>query len=95
MPEITLETYKDQDVFACSFLDVPEISPEIACHGLNIDPSVKAVHRRKWPFSTQRVKIVVKEVNCLLQAKVIRKVTCPKWLASAVMVPKKKYKWRV
>lgn len=54
------------DVFAWSFLDMPGINLKIACHRLNIDPSVKAVRQKKQPCSAQRANIVAKEVNYLL-----------------------------
>jgi hypothetical protein len=56
-------------------------------HALNTDPKVKPKLQR--PMSDDRVKFAEIEVQKLLDARIIRKVQYPVWVANVVMVPKK------
>ena len=83
------------DVFAWSTYDGLGIYPEFICHLLNVSPG--AMPRRQPPqhSSKEHVEAVKEEVNKLKQARAIKKIFYPKWLANTVVVKKKNGKWRV
>jgi hypothetical protein len=58
-------------------------------HALNTDPKVKLKLQRQRPMSGDRVKSAEAEVQKLLDARIIREVQYPVWVANVVMVPKK------
>lgn len=83
------------DVFAWDASDIPGISPELACHRLNVNPEAtprKQPPRRSSDAHTEAVK---EEVNRLKQAGAIKEIFYPDWLANTVVVQKKSEKWRV
>ena len=54
----------NRDVFAWSVYDASEVSPDLACHALNIQPKHK-------PVAPERSAIVLKEVERLLASRAI------------------------
>lgn len=85
------------DVFAWSFHDMPGLDPEVACHKLNLDPSFPPVQQKRRKISSAVAEAVnqEEEVDRLLEAKFLREVQYPEWLANIVSVPKKNGKIRV
>jgi hypothetical protein len=73
---------KNKDVFAWSAKDLQGVDGDIIEHAL-----------RK--MSEEKVKTVEAEVQRLQDAKVIREVKYPVWLANTVLVKKKNGKWRM
>ena len=63
-----------RDVFAWSVYEAPGVSPDLACHSLNISPEAKPVSQKRRKLASERAKIVVKEVDRLLEANAIRPV---------------------
>lgn len=49
---------QNQDVFAWSYEDIQVIDPQIACHGLNLNPSTTLMKQKKHSNSTARAIIV-------------------------------------
>ena len=64
------------------------IEPAVITHKLNICPSFKPVKQKRRSFGPKRQKVINEEVNKLLQAKAIREVEYPDWLANVVLVKK-------
>ena len=64
------------------------IDPAVITHRLNINPSFKPVKQKIRSFAPERHKAIDEEVNKLLQAKAIREVEYPDWLANVVLVKK-------
>ena len=62
---------------------------------LNVNPSFKPVKQKRRSFAPERQKAVNEEVSKLFQAKVIREVEYPEWLANVVLIKKAKGKWRL
>ena len=60
----------------------------VITHRLNVDPSFKPVKQKRRSFAPERQKAINEEVGKLLQAKVIREVEYPEWLANVVLVKK-------
>jgi ribonuclease HI len=84
-----------REVFAWSVYEAPGVSPDLACHSLNISVEAKPVSQKRRKLAPERAEIVAKEVERLLEANAIRSVQYPTWLSNTVVVKKKNGKWRV
>ena len=85
---------QNKDVFAWKQEDMRGIDPAIISHRLNVSPSFKPI-KQKRSFSLERQKAINEEVGKLLQARAIREVEYPEWLANVVLVKKANDKWRL
>jgi len=81
------------DVFAWTHANMTSISPEIACHALNINPS-NPVKQRKRSMGLERSAALDEEVKNLLANDFIRESIYPDWIANPVLVKKPNGKWR-
>ena len=81
---------KNKDVFAWSASDLRGISRGIIEHRLDIDPKIKLKKQKLRKMSDDKVAAVKAEVQRLLDAKVIREVKYPTWLANTMPVKRKK-----
>jgi hypothetical protein len=81
--------HNNQDVFAWSKSDLTGVHRSVIQHTLNTDPKVKPKLQRQRPMSGDMVKSAKAEVQKLLDARIIREVQYPVWVANVVMVPKK------
>jgi len=86
---------KNQDVSVWSARDLRGISRDIIEHKLDIDSKVQPKKQKLQKMSDDKVAAVKAEVQRLLDAKVIRDVKYPTWLANTVPVKKKNGKWRM
>ena len=71
------------------------MDPEFIVHKLNVDllyPPKKQKPRRS---AKEHVEAVRQEVKKLKEAKAIKEIFFPKWLANTVLVKKKNDKWKV
>ena len=71
------------------------MDPEFIVHKLNVDllyPPKKQKPRRS---AKEHVEAVRQEVKKLKEAKAIKEIFFPKWLANTVLVKKKNGKWKV
>ena len=71
------------------------VDPAVITHRLNVNPSFKPVKQKKRSFALERQKEINEEVGKLLQAKAIKEVEYPEWLANVVLVKKTNGKWRL
>ena len=85
----------NRDVFAWLVYDALGVSPELACHALNIGPEHKPIAQKGRKLAPERATIVLKEVERLLASGAIRKVQYSVWLSNTVVVKKKNRKWRI
>ena len=85
----------NQDIFAWSHEDMPEIDPSVIVHRLHVNPDSPPVRQKKRVFAPERDKAVAEEVRKLLEAGFIREVYYPDWLANVVIVKKSSGKWRM
>ena len=74
---------------------MPSVSPEIMCQKLNEDPRHKPVVQKARRTGIPQTVAVIEEVQKLPEAKAIREVHYPDWLANTMVVKKKSGKWRV
>ena len=83
------------EVFAWKQEDMGGIDPKVITHKLNVAPSFKPVKQKRRNFAPKRQKAINEEVSKLLQARAIREVDYPDWLANVVLVKKANGKWRL
>jgi hypothetical protein len=86
---------KNKDVFAWSAKDLQGIDRDIIEHTLETDDKIASKKQKLRKMSEEKVKAVEAEVQRLQDAKVIREVKYPVWLANTVPVKKKNGKWRM
>jgi hypothetical protein len=85
----------NQDVFAWSKTNLIGVHRSVIEHALNTDLTVRPKLQWQRPMSDDRVKSEEAEVQKLLDARIIREVQHPVWVANVVMVPKKNGKMRM
>jgi hypothetical protein len=85
---------KNNDVFAWSAKDLQGIDRDIIEHALETDEKIAPKKQKLRKMSEEKVKAVEAEVQRLQDAKVIREVKYPVWLANTVPVKKKNGKWK-
>ena len=71
------------------------IDPSVITQRLNTNPSFKPVKQKRRSLAPERQKAINEEVGKLLQARAIREVEYPEWLANVVLVKKANGKWRL
>ena len=86
---------RNVDVFAWSAYEAPGADPNFICHHLNVNPSVTPKKQPHQRSSKDHSEVVKEEVMKLKQARAIKEVFYPEWLANTVVVKKKNGKWRV
>jgi hypothetical protein len=86
---------KNKDVFAWSAKDLQGVDRDIIKHTLETDEKIMPKKQKLKKMSEKKVKVVEAEVQRLQDAKVIREVLYPVWLANTVPVKKKNGKWRM
>ena len=86
---------RNVDVFAWDAYEAPRVDPNFICHHLNVNPSITPRRKLPWRPSKEHVEAVKNEVTKLKQARAIKEVFYPQWLANTVVVKKKTGKWRV
>ena len=79
---------QNKDVFPWKQTDMGGIDPAIITQILNASPSFKPVKQKRRSFAPKRQKEIYEEVVKLLQAREIREVEYPEWLANVVLVKK-------
>ena len=79
---------KNMEVFAWKHEDMGGVDPAVITNKLNVNRSFKPVKQKKRSFAPERQKAINEEVGKLLQAKVIKEVEYPEWLANVVLVKK-------
>ena len=85
---------QNMEVFSWKQEDMGGVNQAVITHMLNVNLSFKSV-KQKRSFSLERQKAINEEVGKLLQAKAIREVEYPEWLANVVLVKKVNSKWRL
>jgi hypothetical protein len=86
---------KNKDVFVWSAKDLQGVHRNIIKHALETDERVTPKKQKLRKMSEEKVKAVEVGVQRLYDAKVIREVLYPVWLANTVPVKNKNGKWRI
>ena len=74
---------------------MPEVDPKFIVHKLNIDPSFPPKKQKPRRSAREYVESVKSEVQRMKEARAIKEIYFPEWLANTVVVKKKNGKWRV
>ena len=86
---------KNVDVFAWDAYETPRVDPNFICHHLNVNPSITLKRQPPRHPSREHAEAIRNEMTKLKQARAIKEVFYPQWLANMVVVKKKTRKWRV
>ena len=86
---------KNVDVFAWDAYEASGVDPNFICHNLNVNPSITPRRQPPQRLSKEHAEAVKNEVTKLKQARAIKDLFYPQWLANTVVVKKKTRKWRV
>ena len=86
---------KNVDVFAWDTYEAPGVDLNFICHHLNVNPFITLRRQPPRRSSKEHVEAVKNEVTKLKQARAIKEVFYPQWLANTVVVKKKIRKWHV
>ena len=86
---------KNVNVFAWSAYEAPGVDQNFICHHLNVNPSIIPKKQPPRCSSRDHSDAVKDEVTKFKQARVIKEVFYPEWLANTVVMKKKNGKWRV
>ena len=79
---------ENRDIFAWKSSDMSGDPRELIEHSLNVDPAAKPIKQKLRRFSQDMKDVIRKEISRLLDARFIREVYHPDWLANPVLVPK-------
>ncbi|XP_072054880.1 uncharacterized protein [Arachis hypogaea] len=77
---------KNADLFAWTPDDMPGISPEVICHKLAIDRTVRPVAQKKRNLGEEKKQAALEETKKLLNAGFIREIRFTTWLCNVVMI---------
>ena len=83
------------DLFAWSAFEAPGVDPNFICHHLNVNPSIIPKKQPPQRSSKNHSDVVKDEVIKLKQARAIKDVFYPKWLANTIVMKKKSERWQV
>ena len=83
------------DGFAWNAYEAPRVDSSFICHHLNVNPSVTPRKQPPRRSSKEHSDAVKYEVMKLKQARAIKEVFYPEWLANTIVVKKKTRKWHV
>jgi hypothetical protein len=86
---------KNKDVFAWSAKDLQGVDGDIIEQALETDERIAPTKQKLRKMSEEKVKVAEAEVQRLQDAKVIKEVKYPVWLANTIPVKKKNGKWRM
>ena len=86
---------RNVDVFVWDAYEAPGLDLKFICHHLNVNPSITPKRQLPQRPSNEHVEAVKSEVIKLKQARAIKEVFHPQWLANTVVVKKKTGKWHV
>jgi hypothetical protein len=68
---------------------MPGIPREVAEHALEIRAGSRPVKQRLCRFNEEKHKVIGEEIHKLLEARFIKEVHHPKWLANPILVKKR------
>ena len=93
--ELIIFLRKNIDVFAWNANEAPGVNLAFICHHLYVNLAI--LPRKQLPrrSSKEHSNVVKEEVNKLKQARAIKEVFYPEWLANTMIVKKKNGKWQV
>ena len=79
--KLLLSLVQNLDVFTWGPYEVPKVDPEFIVHRLNVDPLFALKKQKPRRLAKPHIEAVKEEVEKLKQARAIREVFFPNWLA--------------
>ncbi|XP_072054204.1 uncharacterized protein [Arachis hypogaea] len=76
------------DLFVWTPTDMPDINPDVICHKLAIDQTIRPITQKKRNFGVEKSKANLEETRKLLSANFIKEIRFTTWLSSVVMARK-------
>ncbi|XP_015970355.1 uncharacterized protein LOC107493832 [Arachis duranensis] len=96
LKELLIQFLKDNsDLFAWKAADMPGIDLGLKCHKLAVYPGSRLVQQKRKKLGLEILQAVEEQVHALLEARFMREIKYPLWLANAVLVKKPNGKWRM
>ncbi|XP_016191951.1 uncharacterized protein LOC107632814 [Arachis ipaensis] len=83
------------DLFAWTPADISGIEPNVICHKLAIDRTIRPIAQKKRNLKTEKEKAALEETKKLLSADFIKEIRFTTWLSNIVMVRKNSGKWHM
>ncbi|XP_025684690.1 uncharacterized protein [Arachis hypogaea] len=77
---------QNADLFAWTPDDMPGINPEVICHKLAIDKTIRPVAQKKRNLGEEKKQAALEETQKLLNAGFIREIRFTTWLSNVVMI---------
>ena len=87
--------YRNRDIFAWSYKEMPGLDADVAVHRLSINPTYRPIKQAPRRFHPDLDSKIVEEVDKLIAAGFIEEVQYPTWIANIVPVKKKNGQIRV
>ncbi|GKC21031.1 reverse transcriptase domain-containing protein [Tanacetum coccineum] len=83
------------DVFAWQPSDMAGVSRRLIRHALNVNNFVPPVAQKRRVLGTKKSKVVTREVEEWVKARIVRPVKYPTWISNPVLVKKAGGTWRM
>ncbi|XP_025658122.1 uncharacterized protein [Arachis hypogaea] len=83
------------DLFAWTPADMPGIDPNVICHKLTTDRTIRPITQNKRNLRAEKSKAALEETRKLLSANCIKEIRFTTWLLNVVMVRKNSGTWRM
>ena len=75
-------------MFARTSSDMPGVPREVTEHHLAVCPGARLVKQKARRQAPEKQEFIIREVEKLLEARIIREVMHPEWLSNPVVVAK-------
>ncbi|CAA0807098.1 Unknown protein, partial [Striga hermonthica] len=79
---------ENADVFAWTHEDMVGIDPDLACHSLRVDRTVKPIVQKRRKLGPERQRALEGEVIKLIDNRFVREAKYPVWVSNPVLVKK-------
>lgn len=74
---------------------MPGIDPQVMSHKLNVLPDARPVKQKKGMYEAEKREAMRTKVEKLVEAKFVKEVASPEWLANPIFVKKSNMKYRM
>ncbi|GKD55609.1 hypothetical protein Tco_1288996 [Tanacetum coccineum] len=85
----------NMDVFTWQPSDMAGVPRRLIRHALNVNNSVPPVAQKRRVLGTEKSRVVIKEVEEWVKARIVRPVKYPTWISNPVLVKKVDGTWRM
>ena len=82
-------TNEFQDIIAWSYEDLKGFNPDICQHTIDLAPVAKPIRQKQRPINPKLEPLMIKELNNLIESKIIFPIKHTLWVSNLVPVRKK------